>query len=102
MSKVKKKITLGEVDFEAFKVYLEVIIDQKLDQKLEEKGVVTKEDIKLLPTKKEFFDRMDKLSSELEEHRQEREVEKNQVSGYEERITVLENIHPQGKHTPLS
>lgn len=94
MVKSKKKITLGEVDFEAFKAYLEVIIDERLDVK----GVVTKEDIKLLPTKKEFFDRMDKLSGELETHRQERTVEKDQVSGFDERITALEDIHPDGRH----
>lgn len=99
MPKTKKRITLGEVDFEVFKVYLESVVGDIVEKKLEEKGVVTRDDIKHLPTKHEFYMRMDKLSKEIEDDRHEKVVEKEQVSTFNERITVLEDIHPEGQHS---
>lgn len=89
------KKVLSDADFKAIGDLIKV----KVEEVLEEKKVITQDDIKHLPTKKEFYERMDKLTGELETYRQERVVEKNQSSLYDERINALENIHPQGKHS---
>ncbi|KKS50879.1 MAG: hypothetical protein UV61_C0011G0041 [Candidatus Gottesmanbacteria bacterium GW2011_GWB1_43_11] len=78
------------------------IIRQTIEDILTEK-------LEHLPTKKEFNQKMDnlytqndKIIKELEDIRADNAISSNQPADHEERITDLENIHPQGKHTPLS
>jgi hypothetical protein len=53
--------TLGNDDLKAIKGLLEITIDEVI----EEKGLVTKEDISHLPTKVEFYAKMDEVVGEL-------------------------------------
>lgn len=62
---------------------VEEIVDKKLDEK-----------IKLLPSKDEFFEKMDEVVGELKTIREEGEVVSERVSNHEDRITVLEKICP--------
>jgi len=63
-------------------------IEEIIDKKLEEK-------IKFLPTKDEFFSKMDGLMGEVKAIREEQAVisgYKNQLENHETRITKLEEI----------
>ncbi|MBI2590796.1 MAG: hypothetical protein HYW33_02865 [Candidatus Blackburnbacteria bacterium] len=71
---------------------------EQIEELIEEKIV---ERIRLLPTRDEFFSKMDELITELKAMREEHAVSKGQVIDHEERLESLEEIHPQGKHIPL-
>ena len=59
-------MTLTDKDFKKF----EDLIDQKIDENAET-TLATKDDIKHLPNKEEFYDREDKLMFELKAIREE-------------------------------
>lgn len=61
-------------------------IKKIVDESLEEKT-------KLLPTKDEFFTKMDEVMGELSTIRDEQTILGHQVSDHEERLTSLEEIH---------
>jgi len=61
-------------------------IEKVIEEKLEEK-------IRLLPTKDEFFSKMDELMGELSAIRDEQTIIGHQVSDQEERLSALEEIH---------
>jgi len=61
-------------------------IKKVIEEKLEEK-------IRLLPTKEEFFSKMDELMGELSAIRDEQTIIGHQVSDQEERLSALEEIH---------
>lgn len=69
-----------------------------LDELIEEKGLVTKVDIKHLPSKDEFYEETLKVLKGIEDLRDEKDVLSHQVSDHSDRIEKLEEIHPQGKH----
>jgi len=75
---------------------LRKIFATKFDLKDLEKNL--KEQINGLPTKKEFYDKMDKLMAELIKGREEIELLPSKVSDHEERITKIEDIHPNYQH----
>ena len=56
-----------------------------------------KEEIKFLPTKEEFFTKMDEVMGELETIREEQTLIGHQVSSHEDRISALEDFSPAGK-----
>lgn len=57
------------------------------------------EQVKYLPTKDEFYEKMDEAMGELRAIRDEQTVISGRVyDNHEERITALEEIHPDGKH----
>ncbi|MDO8503392.1 MAG: hypothetical protein Q7S60_01750 [bacterium] len=58
-------------------------IGEIIDQKLEER-------IKFLPTKDEFYTKMDEVMGELKAIREEHTVSSGQISDHEDRITLLE------------
>lgn len=60
---------------------IEKIVDDKLG-----------ENLKLLPSKDEFFEEMDKVMKELETIRDEQTIIGHQVSNHENRITSLEKV----------
>ena len=66
------------------------LIDQKLDQKLKEELSPIKERIHLLPTKDEFFKKMDEVITELHTTREEQTVMHGQIANHEDRITFVE------------
>lgn len=75
---------LDDDDVQAIKDLIEVTIDDKLDKKLDEK-------LKYLPTKDEFYSKMDEVMGELKSIREEQTVQNHQVSDHEDRIEKLEN-----------
>lgn len=70
-------------DLKAIKDLVEVTIDEKLDEKLDEK-------MKYLPTKDEFYGKMDAVMGELKAIREEVVVLGHQVSEHDDRIDKLE------------
>lgn len=58
-------------------------IEEVIEEKLEEK-------IKLLPSKDEFFQKMDEIIGELETIREEQSIIGHQTTNHEERISALE------------
>ncbi|MEK7521841.1 MAG: hypothetical protein AAB599_03525 [Patescibacteria group bacterium] len=66
-------------------------IEQLIDEKVVEK-------IKLLPTKDEFFEKMDQVMGELQAIRDEHTMRDGRIDDHEERIENLEKIHPQDTH----
>lgn len=74
---------LTQQDLDAIKELVGIEIDEKLEQKLEEK-------LKNFPTKEEFFSRMDEVMGELKVIREEVTVLSHQVSNHEDRITKVE------------
>jgi len=59
---------------------IEKIIDEKLDEKT-----------KNLPTKDEFFGKMDEVMGELKTIREEQTVQGHRLSDHEDRITTIED-----------
>ena len=74
---------LDDADLKAIKGLIEVTI--------EEKELVTKEDISHLPTKDEFYGKMDEVVSELKAVREEQSVLSHQVSDHADRLEKVEN-----------
>lgn len=69
------------------------VFDQKFDQKIEEKQLVTRKDLKYLPTKDEFYKGMDSIMGELKTVREELTIIsglKRQVNNHEERLETIE------------
>jgi len=60
-----------------------------------------KRELSYLPTKDDFFSRMDKLSAELKNMRETYELAAPKISDHEQRISLLEDIHPSGTHASL-
>ena len=74
------------------------LMKQAVGEVAEEKGFVTKEDLKYLPTKEEYYAREDKTMKELKEIREELTVIGGRVSDHSDKIEALERIHPDGVH----
>jgi len=70
-------MALTQKDFDQ----MERVLDEKLDEKL-----------KNLPTKDEFFSKMDEVMGELETIREEQTTLSHQVSNHENRLKTLEEI----------
>ena len=67
----------------------------------EEVPKLIKEQVGLLPTRDEFFTKMDEVMGELKSMREEFALTVPKISGYEERISALEEIHPDSKHASI-
>jgi predicted nuclease with TOPRIM domain len=76
-------------------VIIEDIVERKLEEKLEEKF---DEKLKFLPTKDEFYTKMDEVMGELKAIREEQVIGSHQLGNHEDRLERLEKIHPQGQH----
>ena len=79
--------TLDGNDLQAIKELIEVTIDEAI----EEKGLVTKERISHLPTKDEFFSKMDEIMGELKAIREELPVQSHRLSNHEDRLQKIES-----------
>lgn len=80
-------MSLTNNDLKLIKDVIKVTIDEELDIKFEEK-------IKYLPTKEEFFDREDKIMTELKAVREEITTLSDlnrKVNDHEERIEKVEH-----------
>jgi len=83
LCKNRRMAKLDDQDLKAIKNLIEVTI--------EEKELVTKEDISHLPTKDEFYEKMDDVMGELKAVREEQSVLSHQVSDHEDRLQKVES-----------
>ena len=79
--------TLDNDDFKALKDLMKVTIEEAI----ESKGLVTKEDVSHLPTKDEFYTKMDEVVGELKTIREEQALQSQHVSDHDDRIEKIEN-----------
>ncbi len=75
-----------------------VLLKQAVGEVVEEKGLVTREDIKHLPTKDQFYKETLRILKKLDDLETEKDVLSHNVSDHSDRIEALEKIHPQGAH----
>ena len=78
---------LDNDDLKAIKDLMEVTIDEAI----ENKGLVTKDHLGNLPTKDEFYGKMDELMGELKAIREEQAVQSHQLSDHGDRIDRIES-----------
>ncbi len=67
-------------------------------EKVEELGLVSKEDIKHLPTKEDFYAKEDTLMKELKDSREEVLMLSQHSSDHSDAIEALQKIHPHNSH----
>ena len=79
--------TLDSDDLKA----IENLIEVKVDEVIERRQLVTKEDLSHLPTKDDFYEKMDEVVGELKASREEQAVLGHQVSDHGERIGRIES-----------
>ena len=79
--------TLDDDDFKAIKGLMEVTIEEAI----ETKGLVTKKDISHLPTKDEFYTKMDEVVGELKAIREEQPLQSHKHSEHSDRIEKIES-----------
>lgn len=90
-------MVLTNKDFQAIGNLVGVV----LDEKIEEKGLVTKDDLKYLPTKDEFYEETAKILKKLDDLEVEKDLLLHRSSDHSDRIEDLEEIHPGGVHASL-
>ncbi len=73
-------------------------IKQAVRLVFEEMDVTTKEDLKYLPSKEEYFDREDKAMSKLKKIEDELVILSGHSSDHSDQIDNLEKIHPRNSH----
>jgi len=73
---------------------IETVVNRRVNP-LEEKVETLEEKINLLPTKDEFFSKMDEVMGELKTIREQQEIITGKTSDHEDRITKLEDLHPE-------
>jgi hypothetical protein len=77
---------LGDDDLQAIKGLIKVTIDEAIEEKL-----VTKQDLSHLPTKDEFYTKMDEVMGELKAIREEQPLQSHKLSEHEDRIEKIES-----------
>ena len=85
-------MTLTKTDLRQIRNLVKVTVGDELDEAAENK-LATKEDIKFLPTKDEFYIKMDKMMGELKTIREEQTLLSGlnvKVNNYDTRIEVVE------------
>lgn len=87
-------MALTKQDFNQLRVLIDERLDEKLDKKLDEK-------LKFLPTKDQFYTKMDEVMGELKTIREEQSLLSHRRSNHEDRIVKIEKIHPYGQHAAL-
>ena len=87
---VCKNARMATLDSDDLKA-IEQIIEAKMDVVIENRQLVTKEDLSHLPTKDDFYGKMDEVMGELKSNREEQSVLGHQVSDHEDRIERIES-----------
>ena len=77
---------LGDDDLKAIREVIKVTIDEAIEEKL-----VTKDDISHLPTKEEFYTKMDEVKGELKTIREEQTLQSQHLSDHDDRIEKIES-----------
>jgi hypothetical protein len=78
--------TLDNDDLKAIKNLMQVTIDEAVEEKL-----VTKEDLSHLPTKDEFYTKMDEVMGELKTIREEQSLQSQHLSDHNDRLEKIES-----------
>jgi len=78
---------LDNDDFKALKDLMQVTIEEAI----ETKGLVTKEDVSHLPTKDDFYTKMDEVMGELKTIREEQALQSQRLSDHNDRIEKIED-----------
>lgn len=76
--------TLDDQDLRAIRDLIDVELDETLDEKLGEK-------LSHLPTKDEFYEKMDEVMRELQAMREEVSVLSHQVADHDDRLEKVES-----------
>lgn len=74
-------------DLKAIKDLIEVAVDEVI----EKRELVTKSDLSHLPTKDEFFGKMDEVMGELKTIREEQALQSQHISDHNDRIEKIES-----------
>jgi hypothetical protein len=67
------------------------LIGVTVEEVIEKKELVTKEDIGYLPTKDDFYGMMDKVMGELKAIREDQAVQSQHLSDHDDRIEKIES-----------
>lgn len=99
-------MTLSKKDLKAINKLIDSALEEKvpLIVRKELKKELRKElrkELSYLPTKKEFYKKMDEIIGELKNMRETYELAAPKISNHEDRITSLEDIHPHDQHPTL-
>lgn len=76
-------------DLKTLRELIKEVVHDELDSVVEEK---LREKIGLLPTREEFYARMDIVSVELKAIREENAAQQYRLSDHEDRICILEHV----------
>jgi hypothetical protein len=85
-----KNAGMAKLDSEDLKAIRD-LIELAFEESIEKKGLVTKDDLSHLPTKDEFYEKMDEAVGELKAGREEQAVLSHRVSDHEDRIERIES-----------
>lgn len=77
-------------------------IKEAVDIIVEEKKIVTTNDLKFLPTRDEFNSRMDELMGEIKVVREEISILSQHSRDHSDEIENLKKIHPNNSHPVFS
>ena len=66
------------------------VVKISVDEAIDERELVTKDDLKYLPTKDEFYSKMDEVMGELKTIREEVSSTNHSLENHEERIEKIE------------
>ncbi|KKR10106.1 MAG: hypothetical protein UT39_C0023G0007 [Candidatus Woesebacteria bacterium GW2011_GWA1_39_21] len=77
------------------------LIEVTIDERIESKGLVTKDDIKHLPTKDEFYSETAKIYKKLDNLETEVKLSSNRVSEHSDDLEKLKDIHPDFRHAAI-
>ena len=87
MLKKMHMATMDNDDLNAIKELIEVTVDEVIDRK----GLVTKEDISHLPNKDEFYSKMDEVMGELKTIQEEQTLQSQHLSDQDDRTEKIED-----------
>ena len=82
----RRVATLDNDDLKALKKLMAITIDEAIEEKL-----VTKDDISHLPTKDDFYTKMDEVMGELKTIREEQAVQSQHLSDHDDKIEKIES-----------
>jgi predicted nuclease with TOPRIM domain len=79
--------TLDDQDLKAIKDLMEVTIDEVI----EKRELVTKNDLSHLPTKDDFYGKMDEVMGELKTIREEQSLQSQHLSDHDDNIQKIQS-----------
>jgi hypothetical protein len=79
--------TLDDDDLKAIKDLMQITFEDAI----EAKGLVTKEDVNHLPTKDDFYTKMDEVMGELKTIREEQTLQSRHLSDHDDRLEKIED-----------